>query len=581
MTAAVNIAFQWWAISWATTTSHLEPFYWLNDYSRLFLERGYLVDGQTPEERIRFIANHAEKILEKPGFADKFYDYMSRGFYSLSSPVWSNFGMKRWLPISCFWSYIDDDMGEILHTQWEVGMMSKFGGGCSAYFGELRHRGASINNNGHSSWAVHFMQLFETMIDVVSQWSMRRWHLSPYLPLEHPDAAEFLKIGTEGNPIQKLTHWVTVWDEWMQEMIDGDVDKRKLRAEVLQRRGEIGYPYIFFTDNVNNNTVDVYKDKWHKIRASNMCSEIMLPSNNERSFVCCLSSVNLARYDEWKDTDAVETLTYFLDAVMSEFISKLRDLRDSEHKDKQKQFAFMEKSYNFAVENRALGLWVLGRHSYLQSHMIAIESETAYELNIEIHKTIKERSYAASQEMADVYGEPEVLKGYGRRNTTLMAVAPTTSSAFILGQISQSIEPWMSNYFVKDLAKTKVSVKNRDLETLLETKKQNTKATRDSIRDNDGSVQHLDFLTQQEKDVFKTFAEINQYTIIDQAAGRQKYIDQGQSLNLMVNPATPVKDVNNLYIEAWKQGIKTLYYQHSMNAAQALGRKIVCSGCEG
>ena len=213
--------------------------------------------------------------------------------------------------------------------------------------------------------------------------------------------------------------------------------------------------------------------------------------------------------------------------------------------------------------------------------MIAIESDEAAQLNKEIFSTIKERSYAASTEMATVYGEPEVLKGYGRRNTTLNAVAPTTSSAFILGQVSQSIEPWFSNYYVKDLAKTKVSVKNRELEKLLETKGENTKSTRDSIRDNDGSVQHLDCLTDAEKAVFKTFAEINQYTIIDQAAERQTYIDQGQSLNLMVNPKTPVKDINALYIEAWKQGIKTLYYQHSMNAAQALGRKISCVGCEG
>ncbi len=576
-----KVQFQSTAVSAKNEKSTSEPFYWLNEYSTLFLQRGYLKEGQTPQERIRYIADTAEKYLEKPGFADKFYDYMSRWFYSLASPIWSNFGLDRGLPISCFGSYIGDNLGDILHTQAEVGMMSKFGGGCSGYFGALRHRWAEIKNNGHSSWAVHFMQLFESLIDVVSQWSMRRWHLSPYLPLEHPDAAEFLKIGTEGNPIQKLTHWVTAGDDWMQSMIDGDSEKRWLRAEVLQRRWEIGYPYIMWTDNANNGTVDVYKDKGHTIYASNMCSEIMLPSNDRWSFVCCLSSINLARYDEWKDTDAVETLTYFLDAVMSEFITKLEALRDHPSREKQNQFKFMEKSYTFAVENRALGLWALGRHSYLQSHMIAIESDQAAELNKEIFATIKERSYAASTEMATVYGEPEVLKGYGRRNTTLNAVAPTTSSAFILGQVSQSIEPWFSNYYVKDLAKTKVSVKNRELEKLLETKGENTKSTRDSIRDNDGSVQHLDCLTDAEKAVFKTFAEINQYTIIDQAADRQTYIDQGQSLNLMVNPKTPVKDINALYIEAWKQGIKTLYYQHSMNAAQALGRKISCVGCEG
>lgn len=581
MDKANKMNFQSGAVSSKTDASTDTPFYRLNEYSRLFLNRWYLTEGQTAEERIRYIADTAEKILEKPWFSDKFYTYMSQGFYSLSSPVWSNFWLDRWLPISCFWSYIWDDMWDILYTQSEVGMMSKFWGGCSAYFGDLRHRGAEIKNNGHSSGAVHFMQLFETLIDVVSQWSMRRGHLSPYLPLEHPDAAEFLKIGTEGNPIQKLTHWVTVTNKWMQEMVDGDNEKRALRAQVIQRRGEIWYPYIFFTDNVNNNTVEVYKEKNHKIHASNMCSEIMLPSNDNRSFVCCLSSINLSRYDEWKDTDAVETLAYFLDAVITEFCEKLEKLKNSPDRDKRQQFTFMEKAYNFAKENRALWLWVLGWHSLLQSKMIPLESQEAYDLNKEIFTVIKEKAYAASKEMATVYGEPTVLEGYGRRNTTLMAVAPTTSSAFILGQVSQSIEPWFSNYYVKDLAKTKASVKNRELEKLLESKGENTRDVWNSIRDNDWSVQHLGFLSEHEKNVFKTFAEINQYAIIDQAADRQKLIDQGQSLNLMVNPTTPVKEINALYIDAWKQGIKTLYYQHSMNAAQQLNRQIKCSWCEG
>jgi len=553
----------------------------LNEHSRVFLERWYLLPGVTPEERIREIADHAEKLLEKPWFADKFYDYMSKWYYSLSSPVWSNFWLDRWLPISCFGSYIGDSMSDIMYTQAEVGMMSKYGGGTSAYFGDLRERGAAIKNNGHSSGSVHFMQLFETLINVVSQWAVRRGHLAPYLPLEHPDAAEFLQIGTEGNPIQKLTHGVTVGDEWLESMVGGDEEKRKLRAQVIQRRGEMGYPYIFFTDNVNNNTVDVYKDKGYKIYASNMCTEIMLPSSDKWSFVCCLSSMNVFHYDAWKDTDAVETLTYFLDAVITEFCDKLEAIRDSEDIKKREWFYFMEKAYRFAKEHRAVGVWVLGWHSYLQEHMIAIESNKAYELNKEMFETIHTKAYAASAEMWATYGEPEVLKGYGRRNTTLMAIAPTTSSAFILGQVSQSIEPRWSNYYVKDVAKMKVSVKNEVLQKFLATKDKDTREVWESIRDHDGSVQHLDFMTQEEKDVFKTFAEINQFTLIDQAADRQKFIDQWQSLNVMINPSTPVKDINTLYLEAWKQWIKSLYYQHSMNAAQQLSRKISCSGCEG
>jgi len=234
---------------------------WLTDNSRQFLERGYLLPGVTPEDRIRQIADRAQEINGIDGFADKFYKYMSEGYYSLASPVWSNFGQKRGLPISCFGSFVGDDMGEILFTQAEVGMMSKMGGGTSGYFGNLRHRGAPITNNGKSSGAVHFMQLFDKMVDIVSQGATRRGQFAPYLPLSHPDANEFLDLGTEGNPIQKLTHGVTASDEWMQSMIDGDADKRKLWAKVIQRRGEIGYPYIFFEDNVNKNTVDVYAKK--------------------------------------------------------------------------------------------------------------------------------------------------------------------------------------------------------------------------------------------------------------------------------------------------------------------------------
>ncbi len=555
--------------------------HWLNENSRKFLEGGYLLPGVTPEERIREIADHAENILEKPGFADKFYDYMSKGYYSLSSPVWSNFGHERGLPISCFGSYLADDMGSILHTQAEVGMMSKMGGGCSGYFGALRHRGAAIKNEGKASGAVHFMELFETLINVVSQGSVRRGHFSPYLPIEHPDAEEFLGIGTEGHPIQKLTHGITVGDEWMQSMIDGDTEKRQMWAKVIQARNEMGYPYIMFSDTANKNTVDVYKDKDLKIYASNMCSEIMLPSKEDWSFVCCLSSINVVYYEDWKDTDAVETLTYFLDAVMQEFINKLEAYRDADNRDDHDRFKFMERAYNFAVENRALGLGVLGWHSLLQSKMLSFESIEATKLNTEIFKLIRDKSLAASQEMAEVYGEPSILKGYGRRNTTTMAIAPTTSSAFILGQVSQGIEPIWSNCYVKDVAKMKVTIKNPLLVQLLDQKGENTKEVWSSIRDNDGSVQHLDILNDKEKEIFKTFPEINQMNIIQQAAARQRYIDQGQSLNIMIHPDTPVKDINKIYVEAWKLGIKTLYYQHSMNAAQQFNRELLsCESCE-
>lgn len=560
--------------------NYQEPWYWLNENSRAFLSRGYLADGQTAEERIRFIADTAERILKQPGFGDRFYEYMGKGWISLASPVWSNFGIKKGLPISCFGSYLPDDMAGILYTQAEVGMMSKYGGGTSGYFGALRARGANISDNGHSSGPVHFMQLMETMVDVVSQGSVRRGSFSPYLPIEHPDILEFLDIGTEGNPIQKLTHGVTVTDAWLQEMQDGDDEKRAIWAKVLQRRGEMGYPYILFVDTANNKTVDVYKEKGLRIHASNLCSEIMLPSKEDWSFVCCLSSLNLLHYDAWKDTDLVETMTGFLDAVMTDFCEKLEAMRDSESPEKKLAFKFMERAYNFAKANRALGLGVLGYHSYLQSKRLPFESDEAKRLNIEMFKLIKGKATAASEELAKKLGEPEMLKGYGRRNTTLIAIAPTTSSAFILGQVSQSIEPVWSNCYVKDVAKMKVTIKNPFLEALLEEKGQNTKDVWSSIRDTDGSVQHLDFLTDDEKKVYRTFAEIDQLVVIEQAAARQEHIDQGQSLNIMVPPSTPVKDINQLYMQAWKQGVKALYYQHSMNAAQELTRAKILKGKE-
>lgn len=547
----------------------MEDYYWLNSKSRTFLSRGYLQENQTPEERVRKIAEAAEQILKFDGFADKFETYMKRGWYSLASPVWSNFGNERGLPISCNGSYIDDSMPGILEKVAEVGMMSKHGAGTSAYFGSLRARGASVNGGGQSSGPVHFMELFDVTTDVVSQSGVRRGNIAAYLPIEHPDIAEFLQIRNEGHAIQHMSIGICISDAWMQGMIDGDAEKRKLWAKVLQKRAETGYPYIFFTDTVNNNAPQVYKDKGKKIYASNLCSEITLSSDPDESFVCDLSSMNLLHWDDWKDTDAVEILTYFLDAVMTEYIEKAKKIK------------FMESAARFAENQRALGIGVLGWHSYLQSKMIAFESMEAKLLNAEIHQTIRDKAVSASKEMAKRYGEPELLKGYGMRNVTLMAIAPTTSSSFILGQVSPSIEPQNSNYYVKDLAKGKYTYKNPYLKEVLIKYNKNDKETWQSILIKGGSVQHLEFLTEHEKDVFKTFGEISQKEIIIQASQRQKYIDQSQSINLMIHPKTPVKEVNQLIIEAWKLGVKTLYYQRSTNPSQELGRSILaCKSCE-
>lgn len=548
----------------------MEKYYWLNKESRLFLERGYLSEGQTPEDRIKQIAKSAEKTLGEKGFAKKFEDYMSRGWYSLSSPIWANYGLKRGLPISCFGSYIGDTMESILSKQAEVGMMTKMGGGTSAYFGELRSRGSEISSGGSSNGPIHFMELFETMTNVVSQSNVRRGSFAGYLPIEHPDVLEFLQIRNDGHPIQNMSIGVTVTDKFMKEMIDGDKDKRKIWAKVIQKRFESGYPYIMFSDTVNKNAPKAYKKKKKKIHASNLCSEICLATDTNESFVCNLSSMNLLHYDEWKETDAVKVLTYFLDAVMTEFIDKTEEL------------PFMQAPRNFAMNQRALGIGVLGWHSYLQSKRIWFEGLEAKMLTNKIFKHIQEQSFEASQEMAEKYGEPELLKGEGMRNVTTMAIAPTTSSSFILGQVSPSVEPLNSNYFVKDLAKGKFTYKNPYLKEVLESHGQDTSDVWKSILVTGGSVQHLTFLTDEEKLIFKTFGEISQKEIILQAAIRQKYIDQAQSINLMIHPKSSVRDVNQLLIYAWEEGVKTLYYHRGTNPSQELSRNLLkCTSCEG
>lgn len=677
---------------------------------------GYINEDMTAEQRIREIADAAEKILKIEGFADKFYDYMGKGYYSLQSPVWANFGLPRGLPISCNGVYIDDSIESMLDKHGEVSVQTKMGAGTSGYFGDIRPRGTPVSDGSTADGPVHYMRLFETATDVISQGKTRRGAFAAYLNIDHPDIMEFLEIREIGNEIQNTSIGVTVPDYWMHEMIDGDTEKRKIWARVMRKRKESGYPYIFFSDTVNNNKPQVLKDKNYTIYASNLClvgdtiitvqfpfeespveiqidefvklwnmggipsdtfvksngkfsrvsnaactghhttlykitdvdtdfkvtctpnhkiftknrgwveaqyleendelqldgeeiytkkmikiekieletpvpvyditvpeteqfyangilvhncSEIMLPSSTEWSFVCNLSSMNLAKWDEWKNTDAVKVMTYFLDAVMEEYIEKTKNMK------------YMEASYNFAVTWRALGIGQLGWHTLLQDKMIAFEDFEAINLSSVISKFIDEQSLEASKELAELYGEPEGMKGYGLRNLTRCAIAPTTQSSFILGQVSPAIEPLAANYFTKDLAKGSYTFKNPKLKEVLQSYGKDTEETWFSILQHKGSVYHLDFLSEHEKRVFKTFEEISPLSIVQQAAARQKFVDQGQSLNLMIPHDTPIKDVNSLLIEGWRLGIKTFYYQRSSNPSQELARNImVCSSCE-
>lgn len=537
-----------------------EKYYWLNDESRLFLSRGYI--SETPEQRIKDIANKAEEYLKIDGFAVKFEDYMARGFYSLSTPVWINFGKEKGLPISCYGSNIDDTLDSILNAGREIGMMSKYGGGTSAYLGNIRARGSKISTGGTADGPVHYARVYDTVVDVCKQSEARRGACAVWLPVEHDDIMEFLDIGTEGNPIQNLQYGITVTDNWINDMKGGDPTKRKIWAKIIQRRNEFGFPYIMFKDNSNNNSP--YKELGLDITASNLCSEIQLPTDSLNSFVCCLGSLNLVHWDEIKDSDAIEVYVMFLNAVMDEFILK------------SSKMAGMKRANRFASQHRAIGLGVMGYHSLFQSKLVPFESLMAKQLNNQIFKILKEKSDATSRYLFEEKGYKSLRDGYA--NTTLIAIAPTKSSSFIHGQVSMGIEPIKSNYFIKDLAKSKTIYKNPFLEIELDKYGLNTPEVWESILKKDGSVQHLDFPT---KEVFKSFIEISPKELILQAAQRQKYIDQSQSLNLMIHPSVPAKDINQLYLYAHEEGVKTLYYQFSQSSAQSFARNInECVSCE-
>ena len=543
--------------------------WWLNDESQQILNRGYLLKGETVKSAIERIANASAKRLYKPELAGAFIEMIERGWMSLSSPIWANMGTERGLPISCFNVYVPDNIEGITHKLGEVIMQTKIGGGTSGYFGELRGRGSAGTDNGKSSGATSFMKLFDTAMDTISQGGVRRGAFAAYLDIDHPDIKEFLEIKNIGNPIQNLFYGVCVPDYWMQEMIEGDMEKREIWAKVLESRQQKGLPYILFKDNINRFKPQVYKDKNRTIHSSNLCSEIALPSTEDESFICCLSSMNLELYDEWKDTEAVKLAIYFLDGVLQEFIAKT----EGNH--------YLASANRFAKNHRALGLGAMGWHSYLQKNRIPFEGMRAKGLTHQIFEDISAKATKASKELATIYGEPEMLKGYGLRNTTLMAIAPTTSSSAILGQTSPGIEPFSSNYYKAGLAKGNFMRKNKYLKQLLEEKGLDNEDTWRSIMLHHGSVQHLETLTQEEKDIFKTFKEISQLEIIQQASVRQKFIDQAQSLNLNIPAGVPVRDVNQLMIEAWKLGVKTLYYQRSQSVSKEFVSNIVnCSSCE-
>jgi ribonucleoside-diphosphate reductase alpha chain len=565
---------------------------WLGKDQRTFLSRGYL-DNQTPEERYQEICDtiqrYSLKISNRPIKMDdeafvkimdigkRFETYIQNGWVSFATPVLKNFGKVENLPISCNMSILDDSLDDIYKGLHEIGILAKNGAGTSQNFSKIRSIGSKISTGGNSNSILDWIELYADLMSKTAQNSARRGFLTPYLSLDHAEIMDFLDIGTKAIPedkqrfFQTITTGVTIPIGWRKSLKEGDLEKRKIWAKVLKTRKEIGFPYIIDLENANENKPQVYKDKGLMILTSNICTEILEYCDFEKTFSCCLSSANAYLFDEWKDDpDFIFDMNIMLDCVIEEYIEKASKING------------LQKAVKFAKEHRAIGLGILGFHSYLQKNMIPFGSLQSYQVNNKIFKRIREESDIASKWMAANWGEPEMMKGYGLRNSTRIAQAPTKSTSFIMGGYSEGIEPFLSNYNETKKAKIQVEFKNPELEFLLIQKGKNSPEIWKSIEDQNGSVQHLACLDENEKNVFKTFSEISQVDVIKLAAQRQKYIDQGQSVNVMIHPDTSAKDINKLHMLAFDEGLKSLYYQHSINAAQEFSRDLLeCSSCEG
>ena len=525
---------------------------WLTDHGLKTLQAGYLLPDETPKGMWQRISSAAAERLQKPEMTERFFDLFWKNWLCPATPVATNMGTKRGLPISCFSAYIPDSVDGIMTSMHEIAMLSKHGGGIGSYYGALRPRGSKIKGNGKTDGIVPFLKILDSTISGISQGGVRRGAAAAYLPIEHGDYDEFVNIrkphGDVNRQCLNLHHGVTVGDEFMEKVIKGDKKSREKWRELLKTRMETGEPYIMFRDSVNRHRPECYKQNGLEVSTSQLCSEIVLFNDELHTFVCCLSSMNLARWDEWKDTDAIQVATWFLDGVMTEFI------------DRAKQIPGFENAVRFSEKSRALGLGVLGWHSLLQSKMFSMDSFDAYMLNNVIFKKLREEAEKATADLAAEYGEPEWCKGFNRRNTHLLACAPTASNSIISGDQSAGIEPYAANAFSHKTAKGTFLQKNRFLEKLLEDKEMNTIEVWRSIITNEGSVQQLDFLSEEEKAVFLTAREMNMFTLIKLAGARQKWLDQTQSLNLFFPANASADYLNKVHLEAWKSGVQTLYY---------------------
>ena len=555
-----------------------------NDIYKQTITGGYLLPTETPREAYQRVAKTVAKRLYKPELSERFFEYIWNGWLCLASPVLSNTGTDRGLPISCFGIDVADSINDIGQKNLEMMMLAKHGGGVGIGVNMIRPAGAKITGNGTSDGVVPFCKIYDSTILATNQGSVRRGAASVNINIEHKDFLDWLEIREPKGDVNRqslnLHQCAVVGDKFMRRLEAGDSVSRNKWSKLLQKRKATGEPYILFKGNTNKANPSAYKDNALKVHMTNICSEIVLHTDESHSFVCCLSSLNLAKYEEWKNTNIIYDSIWFLDGVLEEFIQKAKYRKG------------FENSVRSAEKGRALGLGVLGWHTYLQEKGLPFEGLLAQFETRRIFSQIKIESERASMELAEIYGEPLWCKGTGMRHTHLRAIAPTVSNSKLSGNVSPGIEPWAANVFTEQSAKGTFIRKNPTLVKLLRKHKLNTNEIWDKILADGGSVQAIDELDSvvlandiPAKDVFKTFKEINQLELVNQAGLRQQYIDQSVSLNLAFPSEAPPKWINKVHIDAWKKGVKTLYYMRTESvlrgdiAANAMDPG--CVSCDG
>jgi ribonucleoside-diphosphate reductase alpha chain len=546
---------------------------------------GYLLNGESPKDAYNRVCTTVARRLDRPELAETFFKYIWKGWLCLASPVLSNTGTDRGLPISCFGIDVADSIKDIGEKNLEMMLLAKHGGGVGIGINQIRPAGAKITGNGTSDGVVPFCKIYDSTILATNQGSVRRGAASVNINIDHADFEEWLEIREPKGDVNRqslnLHQCAVVGDKFMRRLEQGDQEARRKWGKLLQKRKATGEPYILFKGNTNKNNPKAYKQNGLKVHMTNICSEIVLHTDESHSFVCCLSSLNLAKYDEWKNTNIIYDAIWFLDGVLEEFIQKAKG-----------KIGF-ENSVRSAEKGRALGLGALGWHTYLQERGLPFEGLLSQFETRKIFSQIKIESERASMDLAEVFGEPLWCVGTGTRNTHLRAIAPTVSNSKLSGNVSPGIEPWAANVFTEQSAKGTFIRKNPTLEILLEQYNLNTEETWAKILEDGGSVQGIkrldDILVGDHeipaKEVFKTFKEINQLELVNQAGLRQQYVDQSVSLNLAFPSEATPKWINQVHFDAWKKGIKTLYYVRTESvlrgdiAASAMDPS--CVSCDG